>query len=93
MKFALFCPRLADETPEAWERRRRACRDYLREHPQVHAIEFDSLDELERGYDPRAFRRVVVARRGYYSLAFHDWVARHRVSVLDVLDRAAGMAA
>ena len=85
MKIALYCPPFYQEADEAWQQRWDACRRYIREHCGLDVIHFDNMDELVVRYDNRAFRRVVVARKGYYKPDFHDWVARNRIPVLDVM--------
>ena len=89
MKLALFCPRLSNESPEAWQQRLKLCRLYLRSLPCVEALEFETLEHLETHYGRHLFRRVLVARSGYYPLAFWDWVRQNRTDVQDVLLRPA----
>ena len=88
MKFAVFCPRFFKEAEESWQARWSACRRYMREHPEVNVIQFDSFEELTGKFGDQ-FRRIIVAQLGYYSAEFQQWAARNRVSTLDVMNRAA----
>lgn len=84
MKVAVFCPRLPRETEGAWQLRHQACRKYLREIRCMDALEFDTLEHLQLNYRKHAFRRVLVAQSGYYSLDFWEWTKQQRIDVLDV---------
>ena len=85
MKVAVFCPRLPQEAEGNWKLRYQACRAYLRRVSLQDAVEFDTLEYLQIHYPRHRFRRVVVARQGYYPPEFWDWVQRYRVPVLDVM--------
>jgi hypothetical protein len=85
VKMAVFCPRLPQETECAWKTRRHACRLYLSQFPNVEAVEFDTLEQLQAHYPRHGFRRVLVAQQSYYPQAFWQWKTYQRVDVLDVV--------
>ena len=85
VKIALFCPRFPKETEAAWQIRTQACRHYLKKAKNVDALEFESLEHLQINYRKHSFRRIVVAKSGYYALDFWYWARHEHIHILDVL--------
>lgn len=85
MKAALYCPRLPDEAESDHKARYQACRLYFRNLPNVDVMEFDNLEDLQRHHVRQQFRRIVVARLGYYPMQLTEWACRSGISVTDVI--------
>ena len=85
VKIAVYCPRLPKESEGAWQMRMQACRLYIRKVKHVDALEFESLEHLQINYRRHSFRRVLVARSGYYALDFWSWARHEHIHILDVL--------
>ncbi len=88
VKIAVYCPRFPEETDTAWHSRLQECRLYIRKVKHVDALEFETLDDLQIHYSRHAFRRIIVARSGYYDLDFWFWARNEHISILDVLLRS-----
>jgi hypothetical protein len=84
-KIAVFCPRFSEEPEEAWKLRRTACRDFLGRQQFAFAPDYERLEQLKLYHQKHAFEQVVIARSGYYSMAFHEWAALNRVMLIDAL--------
>jgi hypothetical protein len=80
----MFCPRFSEETQEAWQERKLACREFAREKGYSLIVEFEAVEHLQMRYMKQDFTRLLVARSGYYDLGFLLWSRRNRIPMVDV---------
>ncbi len=86
MNIAVFCPRLPDEDQASWKKRWEACHRLARTHTRAASIDLFDLFDMQIYHTKKPLRKIIVARKPFYTMEFHYWVLRSRVEVIDVLE-------